>query len=128
MSPISSKPTVAQSDLGPISSKRKFVHGVFYRFWLPNNTGQFQAKRQLRSVISGEFTVTGKLCTAFFTGFGFPTIRVNLKQNDSCAECFDAKFEQQDNFARCFGQVLAFKQTSPILIIRTAARKVSHRR
>ena len=72
MSPILSKTTVAQCDLGRISSIGKVVHDLF--------------------------------CT----GFGFLTIRVNLKQNDSCAECFDANFEQQDSCARCFGQVLAF--------------------
>ena len=69
---IESKTTVAQCDLGQISSIRIVVHGLF------------------------------------FTGFGFLKIRVNLKQNDSCAECFDANFEQQDSCARCFGQVLAF--------------------
>ena len=51
----------------------------------------------------------------FFTGFGFVTIRVNLKQNDSCAECFDANFMQQDSCARCFGQVLGFQEMSAIL-------------
>ena len=68
MSPISSKPTVAQSDLGPISSKRKFVHGIFYRFWLANNTGQFQAKRRLRRVFWRKFWATGQLRTVFCTG------------------------------------------------------------
>ena len=70
--------------------------------------GRFEAKQQLRSVIWGQFRATGTLCTAVFTGFGFLTIRANLKQNDSCAECFDANFEQQDSCARCFAQVLAF--------------------
>ena len=37
MSPISSKTRVAQCDLGPISSNRNVVHGVFHRLWLPNN-------------------------------------------------------------------------------------------
>ena len=67
-----------------------------------------QAKRQLRCVIWGEFRASGKLCTAFFTGFGILTIRANFKQNDGSAECFDANFKQQDNCARCFGQLLAF--------------------
>ena len=65
-------------------------------------------------MIWGQFRATGKLVSAFFTCFGFLTIRVNLKQNDSCAECFDANFEQQDNFGRCFGQVLALEEMSPI--------------
>ena len=110
MSAISSKTTVAQCYLGPISSNRKVVHGVFYRFWHPNKTGQFQAKRQLRSVIWDEFRATRKLCPTFFTGFGFLTIWANLKQNDRCAECLDESFEQQASCARCFPQVLATGQ------------------
>ena len=31
----------------------------------------------------------------------------NFKQNESCAECFDANFEQQDSCARTFREVLA---------------------
>ena len=87
----------------------------------------FQAKRHLRSVIWGQFRATGKLFTAFFTRFGFLRIRANLRENDSCAECFDANFKQQDNCARCFAQVLAFQQKIPILINRTVAHAVSHR-
>ena len=105
---LPSKTTVAQSVLTPISSKKRVAHGVSHKLYLPNNTGQFKAKRQLRSVIWGEFRGTRKFCTTFFTGFGFPTIRVNLKQNDSCSERFHANFEQQDNCARCFGKVLDF--------------------
>ena len=67
-------------------------------------------------MIWGKFLASGKLCTAFFTGFGFLTIRVNLKQNDSCAECFDANFEKHDSCARCFKKVLACKEMSPISI------------
>ena len=87
---------------------RSVAHAVSHMLQPPNNTGLFQGKRQLCSVIWGQFRATGKLLTAFFTRFGFLTIRVNLKQNDSCAESFDANFEQQDSCARCFGQVLAF--------------------
>ena len=171
MSPISSTTTVAHCDLGPISIKRKVLHSVFHRFWLPNNTGQFQAKGQLRSLtwgqfratarlrtvfwtsfsfirnvahfkqndscglwfgpISsqrtiahnvflkfylsskstlaqcdlGQFPATGKFCTAFFTCFGFLTIRAIFKLNDSCAVPHRANFEQQQGCARCFGQV-----------------------
>ena len=101
MSPISSKTAVAKCDLGPISSNRKVVDGVFYRFWLPNNTGQFQAKWRLRRVFwrifwatgqlrtvfnqRHQFWLTGQLRMQFLTGFSFLTIRANLKQNDSCA-------------------------------------------
>ena len=88
----------------PISSKTT----VLDKFYLFKKCRRFQAKRQLRSVIWGQFRATGKLFMPFFTGFGFLTIRVNLKQNDSSAECFDANFEQQDSCALCFGQVLAF--------------------
>ena len=38
---------------------------------------------------------------------------VNFKQNESCAECFDANFGQQDSFAQCFGQVIACYQKTP---------------
>ena len=105
---MSSKTTVAQSELGPISSNSTVAHGVLDKFYLFKKCRPFQAKRQLRSVIWGQFRATGKLFTAFFTGFGILTIRVNFKQNDSCAECFEANFEQQDSCARCFGHVLAF--------------------
>ena len=36
------------------------------------------------------------------------TKEAHFKQNDSCAERFDANFEQLENCARCFVQVLAF--------------------
>ena len=39
--------------------------------------------------------------------FSVLTKVANLERNDICAECFDAKFEQQDKCARGFGQVLA---------------------
>ena len=98
---------VAQSYLGAISINSTVAHGVLDKFKLFKKWPLFQAKRQLRSVIWGKFLASGKLCTAFFRGFGFLTIRVNLKQNDSCADCFDANFEKQDSCARCFKQVLA---------------------
>ena len=97
MSLISRKTTVVQSVLAQILSNRTI-----------KKCRPFQAKRQLRSVIWGEFGGTRKFCTTFFTGFRFPTIRVNLKQNDSFSERFDANIEQQDNCARCFGKVLDF--------------------
>ena len=49
--PISNKKTVAQSVLTPISSNRTVAHGVSQKLYLPNNTGHFEAKRQLRRVI-----------------------------------------------------------------------------
>ena len=79
---------------------------LFNNFQLINKSRQFEAKRQLRSVISGEFQATRKLCPAFFTGFGSLTIWANLKRNDSCAECLDTNFEQQESCALCFRQVL----------------------
>ena len=81
---------------------------VPHKLQIPINTAQFEAKQLLRSVIWGQFRATGKLCTAFFTSFGFPTIPANFKQSDGCAESFDANFKQQDNCAPCFGQVFAF--------------------
>ena len=88
-------------------SKFTIARTLFNNFKLFNKSRQFQAKRQLHRVFWRQFRATGKLCTAFFTGLGFLTIRANFKQNDSCAQCFDANFEQQESCARCFGQVLA---------------------
>ena len=107
---------------------RTVAHGVLDKFWLFKKCGIFKAKRELRSLIWGQFRGPGNLSTLFFTSFGFLTVRANLKQNDGCAECFDANFEQQGNCALCFGQVLAFQQNSPILINRTLAHAVSYRR
>ena len=110
MSPISSKTTVAQCYLGQISSNRKVVHGAFHKLWLPNNTGQFEAKRRLRKVFLRQFRATGQLPTMFCTSFSFLTKGANSKQNDSSAECFDANFEKQESGARCFPQGLPSKQ------------------
>ena len=78
MSPISSKTTVAHCDLGPISSKRTIANSVFLKHYLPSKTTVAQCDL-------GQFRATGKFCTAFFTGFGFLTIRANFNQSDSCA-------------------------------------------
>ena len=131
MSPISSKATVAQCDLLPISSNRRVVHGVFHTFWLPKNTGQFEAKRQLRrvfwrkfwatgqlrtvfctgqlkakrqlrSVSWGQFRATARLRTVFWTSFSFLRNVAHFKQNDSCAVWFGANFEQQESCSRRF--------------------------
>ena len=48
----------------------------------------------------------------------------DFKNNDSCAECFDANFEQQDSCARWFAQGLSFKKKSPISRTRTVAQSV----
>ena len=45
---------------------------------------QFQATRQLR--------------TEFLTSFSFLTIVASFKKSDSCADYFDANFEQQDSY------------------------------
>ena len=60
----------------------------------------------------------------FQTSFSFLTKVANFKQNDSCAECFDANFEQQDSCARCFAKIFAFKQKSPISSKTTVAHSV----
>ena len=154
MSPISSKTTVAQCDLGPISRNRKVVHGVFHKLWLPNNTGQFEAKRRLRRVFWRQFQATGKmrtvfsscftfqakrqLCrvfwrqfqatkvlrTEFLTTFSFLTIRANLKQNNSCAVWFEANLEIQESCARRFSQALAFQQYGLIWSKTTVSQSV----
>ena len=100
MSPISSKTTVAQCDLKPISSNRKVVHGVFHKLWLPNNTGQFGAKRRLRNVFWRQFRATGQLRTVFWTSLSFLTKVTNFDLKDSCA--------------RSFSKALAFQQYGPI--------------
>ena len=86
MSPISSKTTVAQCDLGPISSKRTIAHGVFLKLYLPSKTTVAQCDL-------GQFPATGKFCTAFLTGFSFLTIRANIKQKECCAVRHRANFE-----------------------------------
>ena len=98
MLPISSKTTVAHCDFGPISSKRTIAHGVFLKLNLPSKTTVAQCDL-------GQFRATGKFCTAFFTAFGFLTIRSNFKQNDNCAAPDRANSKQQQGCARCFGQV-----------------------
>ena len=98
MSPISSKTTVVHCDLRPISSKRTIAHGVFLKLYLPSKTTVAQCDL-------GQFRETGKFCTAFFTCFGFLTVRANFKKNDSCAVPHPANFVQKQGCARCFGQV-----------------------
>ena len=45
---------------------------------------------------------------AFFTGFGFLTIRANLKQNYGCAACFDANFQAKRELGTEFLTSLSF--------------------
>ena len=78
MSPILSKTTVAQCDLGRISSIGKVVHGLFY------------------------------------TGFGFLTIRVNLK----------LQFSLTGQLRMQFPQALASSQYGPISSKTTVAQSV----
>ena len=67
----------------------------------------FEQKRQLRRVFWSQFRATGQLRTVFYKRFTFRTIQANLKQNDSCAEWFEANFDQQHGCARCFLKVLS---------------------
>ena len=47
------------------------------------------------------------LRTVFLTSCRFLTKVANFEQKDRGAECFHAKFQQQDKCAKGFGQVLA---------------------
>ena len=76
-----------------------------FGFW--TKKANFEQKRQLRRVILSQFRATGQLRTVFHTSFTFRVIRANLKHNDSCAEWFEANFEQQHVCARCFLKVLS---------------------
>ncbi len=49
----------------------------------------------------------------------------DFKDNDSCAECFDANFEHLDSCARRFAQPLAFCKKSSISRPTTVAQSVS---
>ena len=101
----SSKPLVAQSVYSQISSHTTVAHGVLDKFYLFNNSRKPQEKRQLCRVFWGQFRETEQLRTVFYTSFTFRTMRVNLNQNDSCAEWLKANFKQQHGCARCFLQV-----------------------
>ena len=84
------------------------AHGVLDNLELFHKCRPFQEKRELRSVIWGPFRATGTLCAAFFTGFGFLRIRVNLKENDCCAECFDANFLSGGQLRTVFSTSFSF--------------------
>ena len=60
-----------------------------------------------------QFGATGHLRTFFSTSFSLLTKVAKFKKNDSCAQCFDATFGQQNSSARSFGQVLACYQKKP---------------
>ena len=110
MSCISSKTTVAQCDLGPISSNRKVVHGVFYKFWLLRIRANLKQNDSC-AVFWRKFRAAGQLRTVFWTSFSFLRNVAHFRQNDSCAVWFWANFKQQESCARRFLQVLAFKKT-----------------
>ena len=57
--------------------------------------------------------LTGQLHMMFFTSYRFLTIVANFKQNDSCAEFFDATFNQLESSARCFTQAFPSEQYGP---------------
>ena len=80
-------------------TKFTVAQAVFNNFKLFNKSRQFQAKRHLRRVFCRQFRATGQLCTVFCTSFSFLTKVTTFKQHDSCAECFDANFEQQESCA-----------------------------
>ena len=65
-----------------------------------------------------QFSATGLLRRVFWTWFSFLPKVTNFKQNDSCAEWFEANFEQQHGCARCILQVLSktANRTSWILL------------
>ena len=60
----------------------------------------------------------------FLPRFSFLTKVANFKQNESCAQCFDANFNQLDSCARCFAQGLAFLEKSPISRTTTVSQSV----
>ena len=70
-------------------------------------TSLTQAKRQLRRLFWRQFWATAQLRTVFGTSCSFLTIRVNLKQNNSCTVLFRANFEQHHICTDCFAQVLS---------------------
>ena len=60
----------------------------------------------------------------FFTAFSFLQKVADLKNNDRCAECFDANFEHLNSCAWCFAQRLAFSKKLPISSNGTVAQGV----
>ena len=89
-----------------------------------NRSRQFQAERKLRRVFWRQFQWTGQLRTVFMSSLSCLTKFANFKENDSCAECFDADFGQQDSCAQSFGQVLACYQKTPSSSISKGAQSV----
>ena len=89
-----------------------------------NKRRQVQAKRWLGRVFTPKFQATRQLRKEFQTSFRFLTKVTNFKHNDICAESFDANFEQQDSFARCFTQALPSEQYGLICSKKTVAQSV----
>ena len=75
MSPISSKTTVAQSVLTPISSNRKNAHGVFLKLYLPSKTTVAQ------SVLTPIFKQK-QSCARSFLQYGLIGSETTVPQSD----------------------------------------------
>ena len=73
-------------------------------------------------MFNDQFQATALLRTVFWTSFSFLTIVANVYKNDSCAECFEANFEQQDSCARSFGQVLNYNKRRHVQVNRWLRR------
>ena len=99
---------------GQFLSNSRVGHGVLDKFKLYIKYRPFQAKRKLRRVFWRKFWATGHFRTMFLKSLSFLTKDANSKQNDTCAECFDANFEPKESCARSFSQALASWQYGPI--------------
>ena len=67
-----------------------------------------------------QFPATGQLCRVFCARFRFLKELTNFRQNDSCADFSDAKFEQQDSCARYFST------TGELRTVFLSNRRVAH--
>ena len=65
-----------------------------------------------------------KVAHGVFPRFSFLSKVANFKQNESCAQCYDANFNQLDSCIRCFAQGLAFLEKSPISRTTTVSQSV----
>ena len=74
--------------------------GVLDKFKLYKKCRPFEAKRQLRIVIWGQFRAKGQLRTVFSSSFTFQAKR-------QLRSVILGNFEQQESFAQRFSQVLA---------------------
>ena len=109
MTPSSSKLTVAQSVLTPISSNRTNALALLNKFLLFNKSRQIQAKRQLRRVFWRQFQARGQFRTVFWTSFSSLSKDAKFNQIDSCAECFDGRqFRATGQLRAVFGTCFSF--------------------